>query len=33
LSPIQPLSLIDGHDHIHIDHWLGDPGRAENVAA
>lgn len=33
LSPQQPLSLIGEHEHIHIDHWLGDPGRAENVAA
>lgn len=33
LSPQQPLFLVDEHEHIHIDHWLGDPGRAENVAA
>lgn len=33
LSPQQPLYLASTHEHIHIDDWLGYPGRAENVAA
>lgn len=33
LSPQQPLYLASTYEHIHIDHWLGHPGRAENVAA
>jgi hypothetical protein len=33
LSPQQPLYLASTHEHIHLDDWLGYPGRAENVAA
>lgn len=32
LSPNQSLQLGSKHEHVHIDHWLGYPGRAEDVA-
>lgn len=33
LAPSQPLSTITAYEHIHLDYWLGYPGRSENVAA
>jgi hypothetical protein len=33
LSPQQPLSLIDEHEHIHIGLWLGETESAEDVSA
>lgn len=33
LEPQQPLQSIHDYEHLHIDHWLGYPGRAEDVAA
>jgi hypothetical protein len=33
LKPQQPLFLTNAHEHLHPDHWLGHPGRAEDVAA
>jgi hypothetical protein len=33
LAPHQTLQLGSEHEHVHIDHWLGYPGRVENVAA
>ncbi|MBA4341648.1 MAG: hypothetical protein C0423_05780 [Methylibium sp.] len=33
LSPHQTIQLGSEHEHVHIDHWLGYPGRAEDVAA
>lgn len=33
LKPQQPLFLAQEHEHLHPDHWLGHPGRAEDVAA
>lgn len=33
LRPQQPLHLVAANEHVHPDHWLGHPGRAEDVAA
>jgi hypothetical protein len=33
LAPQQPLFLTSSYEHLHPEHWLGYPGRAEDVAA